>query len=119
MTRIFGLFGLIVVCGLGLSGDSRVPGSDRTDSGPIQNLRRPINPAGLGDCAFNRGAHFISFSDRAVDRDENDNEDDFREVGEVPRAFEQVRLLISRRVSHSCVFIAPLATPTWQPPLLC
>ena len=78
MDRILTLFSLIVTCGISLTDANRGRADDCTHPGYTQNLRTPINPAGLGDCAFNRGTHFIVLSDRVVDRDENDNEDDFR-----------------------------------------
>jgi hypothetical protein len=119
MARILAIFSLVVTCAISLTEVNRGPAGDRTDPGSIRNLRRPINPAGLGDCAFDRSTHFIVLSDRVVDRDENDNEDDFREVGEPPRTFEQVRNLISRTIAHPVTFITPLAAPTWRTPLLC
>ncbi|MGO8898396.1 MAG: hypothetical protein ACLQU5_08585 [Isosphaeraceae bacterium] len=119
MDRIFALLSLIVIYGISLTDVSRGPADDRTHPGYTQNLRTPINPAGLGDYAFNWGTHFIVLSDRVVDRDENDNEDDFRDVSEPPRTFEQLRDLISRTISHPVTFIAPLAAPTWRTPLLC
>jgi hypothetical protein len=124
MDRILALFSLIVTCGISLTDVNRGRADDCTHPGYTQNLRRPINPAGLGDCAFNRGTHFIVLSDRVVDRDENDNEDDnkddFREVSEPPRTFEQLWDLISRTISsHPVTFITPLAAPTWRTPLLC
>jgi len=119
MAWILAILSLVVTCGISLTELNRGPAGDRTDPGYIQNLRRPINPAGLGDCAFNRGTYFIVLSARVVDRDENDNEDDFREVGEPPRTFEQVRDLISRTIAHPVTFITPLAAPTWRTPLLC
>ncbi len=119
MARIFAILSLVVIYGISLTEVNRGPAGDRTDPGYIQNLRRPINPAGLGDCTFNRGTQVFVLSDRVVDRDENDNEDDFREVGEPPRTFEQVRDLISRTVAHPVTFITSLAAPAWQTPLLC
>jgi hypothetical protein len=119
MDRILTLFSLIVTCGISLTDANRGPADDCTHPGYTQNLRTPINPAGLGDCAFNWGTHFIVLSDRVVDRDENDNEDDFREVSEPPRTFEQLRDLISRTISHPVTFITPQAAPTWRTPLLC
>ena len=119
MDRILALFSLIVTCGISLTDANRGPADDCTHPGYTQNLRTPINPAGLGDCAFNWGTHFIVLSDRVVDRDENDNEDDFREVSEPPRTFEQLRDLISRTISHPVTFITPLAALTWRTPLLC
>jgi hypothetical protein len=119
MARILALLSLIVTSGISLTDMNRGPAGDRTHPGYTQNLRRPINPAGLGDCAFNRGTQFLVLSDRVVDRDENDNEDDFREVSEPPRTFEQLRDLISRTGSQAVTFITPLAAPTWRTPLLC
>ncbi len=119
MARILVILSLVVTCGISLTEVNRGPAGDRTHLGSIQNLRRPINPAGLGDCAFNRGTQVFVFSDQVVDRDENDNENDFREVGEPPRTFEQVRNLISRTIAHPVTFITPLAAPTWRTPLLC
>ncbi len=119
MARILALLTLVVTCGIGLTEVNRGPAGDRTHLGSIQNLRRPINPAGLRECAFNRDAQIFDVSDRVVDRDENDNEDDFREVGEPPRTFEQVRNLISRTIAQPVTFITPLAAPTWRTPLLC
>src|SRR5271157_3702550 len=111
MAWIFALLSLIVTCGVSLTEVDRGPADGRTHPGYIQNLRRPINPAGLGDCVFNRGTHFIVLSDQVVDRDENDNEDNFREASEPPRTFEQLRDLISRTISHPVTFITPLAAP--------
>jgi hypothetical protein len=119
MARILGLLSLIVTCGINLTEINRGPTGDRTHPDYTQNLRTPINPAGLGDCAFNRGTHFVVLSDRVVDRDENDNEDDFREVSEPPQTFEQLRDLIARTISHPVTFITPLAALTWRTPLLC
>ena len=119
MDRILALFSLIVTCGVSLTEVNRGLADGRTHPGYTQNLRTPINPAGLGDCVFNRGTHFIVFSDRVVDRDENDNEDDFREASEPPRTFEQLRDMISRTISHPVTFITPQAAPTWRTPLLC
>ncbi len=124
MDRILALFSLIVTCGISLTDVNRGRADDCTHPGYTQNLRRPINPAGLGDCAFNRGTHFIVLSDRVVDRDENDNEDDnkddFRKVSEPPRTFEQLWDLISRTISsHPVTFITPQAASTWRTPLLC
>jgi hypothetical protein len=119
MAKILAILSLIVTCGISLTDVSRGAADDRTHPGYAQNLRTPINPTGLGDCAFNRGTHFIVLSDRVVDRDENDNEDDFREVSEPPRTFEQLRDLIARTISYPITFITPLAAPTWRTPLLC
>ena len=124
MDRILALFSLIVTCGISLTDANRGPADDCTHPGYTQNLRTPINPAGLGDCAFNGGTHFIVISDRVIDRDENDNEDDnkkddFRKVSEPPRTFEQLRDLISRTISHPVTFSTPQAAPTWRTPLLC
>jgi hypothetical protein len=119
MARILAILSLVVIFGISLTEINRGPAGDRTHLGSIQNLRRPINPAGLGDCTFSRGTQVFVLSDRVVDRDENDNEDDFRKVGEPPRTFEEVRDLISRTVAHPVTFITPLAAPTWRAPLLC
>ena len=119
MARILALLSLVATCGISLTEVNRGPAGDRTDPNFIQNVRRPINPAGPGDCAFSRDTYFIVLADRVVDRDENDNEDDFREAGEPPRTFEQLRSLISRAVSHPVAFITPLAAPMWRTPLLC
>jgi len=119
MARILAILSLVVTCGISLTEVNRGPAGDRTHLGTIENLRRAINPAGLGDCDFNRGTEVFVLSDRVVDRDENDNEDDFREVGEPPRTFIQVRNLISRAIAHSVTFMTPLAAPTWRTPLLC
>jgi hypothetical protein len=120
MDRILALFSVIVTCGISLTDANRGRADDCTHPSYTQNLRTPINPAGLGDCAFNWGTHFIVLSDRVVDRDENDNEDDFRKVSEPPQTFEQLWDLISRTISsHSVTFITPQAVPTWRTPLLC
>jgi hypothetical protein len=119
MARILAILGLAATCGISLTEVNRGPAGDRALAGSVQNLRRPINRTGLGGCAFNQDAPVFVFSDRVVDRDENDNEDDFREVGEPPRTFVQVRNLISRTIADPVNFITPLAAPDWRPPLLC
>ena len=119
MARIIAFLSLIVTYGISLTEINRGPADGRTPPCSDENLRRPINPAGLGECAFNQGTQVFVLSDRVVDRDENDYEDDFRKVSEPPRTFEQLRDLISRTVSHPVSFITPPAAPTWRTPLLC
>ncbi len=117
MARILAVLTLIATCGISLKEASRGPAGDRP--GSIQNLRTAINPAGLVDCAFNWDAKVFVSSDRVVDRDENDNEDDFREVGEPPPTYLQVRNLICRTIDHPISFITPQSAPAWRTPLLC
>ena len=119
MARILAFLSLIVTCGISLTEINRRPGDGRTLPCSDQNLRRPINPAGLGECASNQGTQVFVLCDRVVDRDENDYEDDFRKVSEPPRTFEQLRDLISRTVSHPVSFITPPPALTWRTPLLC
>jgi hypothetical protein len=54
-----------------------------------------------------------------ADRDENDNEDDFREVSELPRMFEPLQALISRTVPRLVPPITSSIAPSWRAPLLC
>ncbi len=117
MARILAVLALVATCGVSLTEANRGPAGDRP--GSLENLRTAINPAGLVDFAFNRDAQVLVSSDRVVDRDENDNEDDFREVGEPPRTFVQVRNLSSRTIAHPVAFITPLPAPAWRTPLLC
>ena len=119
MSRVLALLVLVLTCLIGGTEACRAPalGSDRP--GQVDHLRRAISPARPGDCAFNRSSHFFAPSDRVADRDENDNEDDFREVSDPPRTFEQLQALISRTVPRLVPPITSSIAPSWRAPLLC
>ncbi len=119
MTRVLALLALVLMCVIGRAEVSRAQADGSVRPGQADHLRSAISPAGLGDSAFNGSPRFFAHSDGVADRDENDNEDDFREVSEPPRTFEQLQFLISRTVPRLVPSIRSAIAPSWRTPLLC
>lgn len=119
MSRASALLVLVVACLMNGTEVVRAPALGWDHPGRVDHLRSAISPAGLGDCGFGQNIHFFAQSDRVADRDENDNEDDFRELSEPPRTCEELQALISRTVPRLIPSAPTTITPCWRTPLLC
>ena len=119
MCRGLSFLVLILICAIGGTEIRRAPASDLDRPGQLEHLRSVISPASKGDCALSQSTLFLAHSDRVADRDENENEDDFREVSELPRTFERLQALISRTVPRLSPSTSSALAPCWRTPLLC
>jgi hypothetical protein len=119
MTRVLALLALVLVCNIGRTEVSPTLAPGPGPSSHADRLRSAISLAGAGDSAVSPSAHLFAPSDRVPDRDENDNENDFREVSEPPRMLEPLQALISRTVPRLLPSIRSSIAPSWRTPLLC
>jgi hypothetical protein len=120
MARILVLLSLMTGLGFVPRGYGARPAAGSATLVRGKGPRSPIGPGVASDCAQVRDVELPVLPAVTVDdRDEDDNEDDFREVGQAPGSLEPDRERSSRAVCDPSALVSRLTAPEWRIPLLC